>query len=83
MQGKCWAIDVNTMNMQKFALPLLLLAAIVVAYCWYYLAKRLIDPRRSFGNALLFMLLNLLLIVLLSFAFSFLIFRYKEFFIKG
>lgn len=71
------------MNMQKFALPLLLLVAIVVAYFWYHLLLRLINPRSSFRNALLFMLLNLLLIVLLSFAFAFLIFRYKEFFFKG
>lgn len=69
--------------MQKLVILLLLLIIVAAAYGGHALAKRLVDPRRSFGYFLLFVLVNLALVFILSLAAGLVIFRYKEFFFKG
>ncbi|MEP7255545.1 MAG: hypothetical protein ABI666_07190 [Ferruginibacter sp.] len=70
------------MLVSKLLLLLILIITTFAAFALYRFWKKKIDPRRSFGYFLLFVLVNLATVFVLVFIFSFLIFHYKEFFFK-
>ena len=71
------------MILLKKILILFLTAAILVA-AWYIheLLKKKINPRASFGHFILFIIANLVVIFVLIFLLSFILFQYKDFFFK-
>jgi len=67
---------------QRILLLAILLVTIAAAYFTHVFWKKKINPRRSMGRFLLYVLLNLVSIFVLVFIFSLIINQYKEFFFK-
>ena len=56
--------------------------AVLTGYSIYQYINKKINPRQSAGHFLLYLLLNLLSVLLVSFIFGFIIIHFKEFFIR-
>ena len=54
----------------------------VAAYFIHEFLKKKINPRRSFGHFIIFVIADLLVVFVLIFLLSFILFEYKDFFFK-
>jgi hypothetical protein len=71
------------MALVKKILILFLTAALMVAaYFIHEFLKKKINPRRSFGHFIIFIIANLIVVFVLIFLLSFILFQYKDFFFK-
>ncbi len=61
---------------------MILVLATLTAYFTHWFWKKRIDPRRSFKDFLLFMVVNVLSVFVLVFIFGFIIIHFKDFFFK-
>ncbi len=71
------------MFLKKILILFLTVAAMLAAYFIYEYLKKIINPRKSFGHFILFMLVNLIVIFGLVFLLSFFLFQFKDFFFKA
>jgi len=60
---------------QKFIIPLLLLAAVAGTYGIHKLIRQVINPKKSFGFFILYLLLHFAIVFVMVFTVSYLIFR--------
>ena len=67
---------------KKILILFLTAAAMLAAYFVYQFLKKKINPRRSFGHFILFVLVNLFVVFAFIFLLSFILFQYKDFFFK-
>jgi hypothetical protein len=70
------------MFLKKVLILLLTVAAMVAAYFINEFLKKKINPRRSFGHFILFILANLIAALALIILLSFFLYRFKDFFFK-
>lgn len=61
--------------MQKLIIFIILLASVMAAYAVHTVIKKSIDPRKSFGYFMLYILLHLITVFITVFSASFLIFK--------
>jgi formate/nitrite transporter FocA (FNT family) len=66
----------------KLILLILMATAVFTGYAIYQLISKKVSPRQSAGYFLLYIVLNLLSVLLVTFIFGFIIIQFKEFFIR-
>jgi lipoprotein signal peptidase len=71
------------MFLKKVIILFLTAAAMVVAYFIHEYLKNKINPRRSFGRFILFILADLAVVFGMILLLSLLLFRFKDFFFKA
>ena len=70
------------MFLKKVLILFLTATLMVAAYFIHEYLKKIINPRKSFLRFILFILANLVVIFVLVFLLSFVLFQYKDFFFK-
>ena len=70
------------MFLKKVLILFLTAAAMVVAYFIHEYLKKKINPRRSFGRFILFILADLAIVFVMILSLSLLLFQFKDFFFK-
>ena len=70
------------MLLQKFLLLITVAVAVLSGYNVYQFWNKRINPRQSFKHFILYLLVNLVSIFIIVFAFGFIIIYFKEFFFK-
>lgn len=66
----------------RIVLLIVMAFAVLAGYTVYQFIVKKINPRQSAANFFLFVLLNLLNVLLVTFIFGFIIIQFKEFFIR-
>ena len=69
--------------MAKLIILFILIIALFAGYAAHLFWKRTIDPKRSGGHFLLYMVVHLLSVFVIVFIISFIMFRFGNFLFKG